>query len=113
MANRENLYVNKLHVKEINMNGGDIFGTLIKNAAATDSDDLGDNWADGAVHEFEVRIASDGTASLLIDGAAPTTAHAGTLKFDANETIVPFISILQDANPSAVYLQEFECGQIV
>jgi hypothetical protein len=59
-----------------------------------------------------VIVGQDGNATLLIDGAAPTAAHAGTLKFDANEVVVPFISILQDAGPSAVYLQELECGQI-
>jgi hypothetical protein len=94
-----------------NIVSGDVYGSLIKNNAATDSDDLANNWADGESHTLELYVGTDGTVTLTIDGAAPSTAHAGTLKFDGNEVVVPFIHILQDANLTQVYLEEFECGQ--
>jgi hypothetical protein len=96
-----------------NVVSGDIKGSLIKNNAATDTDDLGDNWADLETHELELVVGRDGNVTLYIDGSAPTTAHAGALKFDGNEVIVPFIHILQDANLTPVTLIEWECGQIL
>lgn len=96
-----------------NVISGNINGTLIKNGAATDTDDLGNNWADLGTHVLELIVGHDGTVTLEIDGAAPTTAHAGTLKFDGNEVIIPFIHIIQATDLTPVYLLEWECGQIV
>lgn len=93
----------------LNVISGDIKIETILNNAATTTTDTTDNWADAATHTLEVRIQANGTATFLIDGAAPTTT--ATFTFDSGELIVPFFYHLNALDLSgAVNLKEWECG---
>ncbi len=72
--------------------------------------DTTNNWADGEIHEFEVRVSAAGVVTYRIDGVPPLVATAYT--FTDAVTVVPFFHVLCAANPEAtdVSMIEFECG---
>jgi len=93
----------------LNSISGDINTETITDGAVNVTIDTTDNWADGATHEFEVRVSAAGVVTYKIDGAPPTVETAFT--FTDAEVVVPFMYYLHDTGlAGAIVLQHFECG---
>lgn len=92
----------------INVNLGDILQESMVGGAATVTTDSGQNWADGEVHELEVKvIGRRGTAWL--DGSP--LAGVPEYNFTNALTIQPFFFFLQaTTNPGKVWWREVEIG---
>lgn len=94
----------------LNMVSGDINGAQILNNDTTDTDDTGDDWADGETHTLCVKVSSAGVVTYEIDDADPTT-DPSAFTFDGAEVVVPFIHYLHDSTKNAgMVVLEWECG---
>lgn len=90
----------------LNVISGDIKIETILNGGATTTTDTTLNFADGEIHDLEVRVAKDGSVSFIVDGVDKTSVQASAFKFDAGEKIVPFIyEINAGANDPGTHLQ--------
>lgn len=101
----------------------------LNNGGSTTVTDTGFNWADGEVHEVQLRVVGAKAVVLINgvrignpiakdgDGAAITsqsTFSAPSFTFDSGDTLVPFIFLRHDAAISnAHYLRELEIGHLV
>lgn len=93
----------------LNMVSGDIKIETILNNAATTVTDTTDNWGDAETHTLKILVSAAGVVTYEIDDAAPTATAAFT--FDTGEVVIPFISMLQDANLNeGIIILEWECG---
>jgi hypothetical protein len=83
--------------------------TIINGAATVTTDTTEPDWADGGVHELEVRVSAAGVVTFLYDGAVPTVTKAFT--FDDGESVTPFFYFLHAASAATgLIFMEFECG---
>lgn len=93
----------------LNCISGDINIETIINAGTNVTTDTTDNWADLAIHTFEVYVSAAGVVTYKIDGIAPTVTAAFT--FDDGEVVVPFFYFLHDTDVGGdLSLISFECG---
>lgn len=90
----------------LNVISGDIKIETILNAAATTTTDTTLNWADGEVHDLEVRILIDGTVKFYVDGVDVSDVQATAFEFDADEVVIPFVHSLQATDKSDNNIQE-------
>ncbi|MCP4660055.1 MAG: hypothetical protein GY856_32030, partial [bacterium] len=74
----------------------------------TTTTDTTNDWADGAIHELEVRVSAAGVVTYKIDGVDPLVTAAFT--FTDATVLVPFFYVLCAADPEAadVSMIEFE-----
>lgn len=102
--------------------------TDLNNGGSTTVTSTGFTWADGKVHQLEVRVDIAGRAFYYIngvpvqggntvtldgDGAALTSqtlSQQASFTFDSTDVLVPFIFARQDAALTPIYLREFEVG---
>jgi hypothetical protein len=94
----------------LNVVSGDILIKSNLNNAGVVSTDTTQNWADTASHRLRVDVSAAGVVTYKIDGAAPTITAALTL--DTGDTVVPYISFLQNTDIATIILQKFECGMV-
>ncbi|MCP3684326.1 MAG: hypothetical protein GY861_16735 [bacterium] len=93
----------------LNSISGDINIETIINGGANVTTDTTLNFADLAIHEFEVRVSAAGVVTYKVDGMTPGTVAAYT--FDDAEVVVPFFYFRHDSDVGGdLSLISFECG---
>lgn len=98
----------------LNSISGDISSETIINAASNVTTDLtapsSGDWADGAIHTFEVKVSSAGVVTYTLDDTTPTGAVA--YSFDDGEVVTPFFYYLNDSDVAgAVVLRQLKHGR--
>lgn len=103
--------------------------TDLNNGGSSTVTALNFTWADGLVHELQIRVIG-GRAHYLINGiragnpiakdgdggsiTSQSTTSAASFTFDSTDTVVPFIFLRHDTNVSeSHFLQEIEIGHLV
>lgn len=81
----------------LNVNAGNIFISTILNGAATTDTDTTLNWADTETHELEVRVLTNGAVKFYVDSVDVTEVQVTNFSFDAGETVIPFMFVLNAA----------------
>ena len=80
----------------LNVDNGNIKAQGALNDTDASDVDTTNDWADGAVHSLEVRVAKSGAATFKIDGQDPTV-NTFSQTFDAGDVVHPFFFQLKDA----------------
>ena len=94
----------------IGPNAGNISVETALNNTTASVLDTTDDWANGAVHTMEVRVAKSGAATFKIDGQDPTI-NTTTLTFDAGDVVTPwFVYMKSGSSAAACILRRLEVG---